>query len=101
MGLLNLFKSSKSSGLPPLPSGSYTVDRDGKVVTRTVSSTISAATLELISAQVLQTFREAKQANLNINEFTINTIALNIKARELRGGAIIFLSPRGNGLNSR
>jgi hypothetical protein len=50
-----------------------------------------------MSAQVLQTFREAKQANLNIHEFTINTIALNIKARELRGGAIIFLSPRGTG----
>lgn len=97
MGLLNLFKASKNSSLPPLPSGSYTVDRDGKVVTRTISSSVSAQALEEISAQVLQTFKEAKQANLNINEFTINTIALNIKARELRGGAIIFLSPRGNG----
>ena len=37
MGLLNLFKASKNSSLPPLPSGSYTVDRDGKVVTRTIS----------------------------------------------------------------
>ena len=36
MGLLNLFKNPKSPGLPPLPSGSYTVDRDGKVVTRTI-----------------------------------------------------------------
>jgi hypothetical protein len=97
MGFLSLFKSSRSPGLPPLPSGSYTVDREGKVVTRTISSSVSAGALEQISAQVLQTFREAKQANLNIHEFTINTIALNIKARELRGGAIIFLSPRGTG----
>jgi hypothetical protein len=73
------------------------VDRDGNVVTRTISSSVSASALEQIATQVLQTFRDAKQSNLNISEFTINTVALNIKARELRGGAIIFLSPRGNG----
>jgi hypothetical protein len=95
MGLLNIFKSSKSQGPPSLPSGSYTVDRDGKVVTRTVASTVSADALQQISAHVLQTFREARQANLNISEFSINLGAMNIKARELRGGAIIFLTPRG------
>ena len=95
MGLLSLFKSPKSQGPPPLPSGSYTVDRDGKVVTSTISSAISGQTLELISAQVLQTFRDARQAELNISEFSINMGAMNIKARELRGGAMIFISPRG------
>jgi hypothetical protein len=30
-----------------------------------------------------------------LSEFTVNLGAMNIKARELRGGAIIFLSPRG------
>ena len=95
MGLLNIFSKSKAQSPPPLPSGSYTVDRDGKVVTRTISSSISTQSLEMVSAQVLQTFREAKQANLNINEFSINMGALNIKARELRGGAMIFLTPRG------
>ena len=76
MGLLNLFKSNKGDGPAPLPSGSYTVDREGKVVSRTIS-------------------REARQADLNISEFCINTGVMNIKAKELRGGAIIFLSPRG------
>lgn len=95
MGLLSLFKSPKSQGPPPLPSGSYTVDREGKVVTSTISSTVSGHTLELISAQVLQTFRDAKLADLNISEFSINMGAMNIKARELRGGAMIFISPRG------
>lgn len=95
MGLLNIFSKSKAQCPPPLPSGSYTVDRDGKVVTRTISSSISTQSLEMVSAQVLQTFREAKQAHLNINEFSINMGALNIKARELRGGAMIFLTPRG------
>ena len=96
MGLLNIFKSSRTPGLPPLPSGSYTVDRDGKVVTRTISSSVSVDALEQISAQVLQTFKDARQDQLNITEFSVNTAGLNIKARELRGGAIIFLSPRGS-----
>ena len=98
MGLLNLFKSPKShrGGPVPLPSGSYTVDRDGKIVTSTISSSVSAQALEQISAQVLQTFRHAKEADLNLNEFTITMTAMNIKARELRGGAMIFLSPRGS-----
>jgi hypothetical protein len=95
MGFLSIFKNPKTQGPPPLPSGSYTVDRDGKVVTRTIPSTVSAEALEQISAQVLQTFKDARQAELNLSEFTVNMGAMNIKARELRGGAIIFLSPRG------
>lgn len=94
MGLLNIFKSPKGATPAPLPSGSYTVDRDGKVVTRTISSAVSAQALERISASVLQTFRDAKQANLNVTEFSIIMGAMNLKARELRGGAIIFLTPR-------
>jgi hypothetical protein len=98
MGLLSFLKTPKTQGPPPLPSGSYTVDRDGKVVTRTISSAVSGETLEQISAQVLQTFKDAKQAELNMTEFSITMGAMNIKARELRGGAIIFLSPRGAAL---
>ena len=98
MGLLSFLKPAKTQGPPPLPSGSYTVDRDGKVVTSTISSTIAGENLEQISAQVLQTFRDAKQAELNMTEFSMSMGAMNIKARELRGGAIIFLSPRGAAL---
>ncbi len=95
MGLLDLFKNAKTQSPPPLPSGSYTVDRDGKVVTSTISSAVAGQTLEQISAEVLQTFKDAKQSELTITEFSLTMGAMNIKARELRGGAIIFLSPRG------
>jgi hypothetical protein len=97
MGLLNIFKSAKSEGPSPMPSGSYTVDRDGKVVTSTISSAVAGETLEKISAQVLQTFKDAKQAELTITEFSVAMGVMNIKARELRGGAMIFLAPRGSG----
>ena len=96
MGLLSFFKAPATQAPPPLPNGSYTVDRGGKVVTSTISSAVTVQTLELISAQVLQIFKDAKQAQLNISEFSISMDAMNIKARELRGGAIIFLSPRGS-----
>ena len=95
MGLLNIFNKSKAQSPPQLPSGSYTVDREGKVVTRTIPSSVATHSLEMISAQVLQTFREARQAKLNISEFSINMGAMSVKARELRGGAMIFLTPRG------
>ena len=98
MGLLSFLKAPKTQGPAPLPSGSYTVDRDGKVVTSTISSSIAGHTLEQISAQVLQTFRDAKLAGMNMTEFSITMGAMNIKARELRGGAIIFVSPRGAAL---
>src|SRR5262245_14982063 len=98
MGFLSIFKAPKTQGPPPLPSGSYTVDREGKVVTSTISSAVAGQTLEQISAQVLQTFKDAKQAELNMTEFSITMGAMNIKARELRGGAIIFLSPRAAAL---
>ena len=74
------------------------MDRDGKVVTSTISSAVAGETLEQISAQVLQTFRDAKLAEMNMTEFSITMGAMNIKARELRGGAIIFVSPRGAAL---
>jgi hypothetical protein len=96
MGFLNLFKHGKNgfaAAPPPLPTGSFTVDRDGQILTSTVSSTTSPASLEQISRQILQTFRDAKETNLNLSEFKIAMGAMNIKARELRGGAIIFLSP--------
>jgi hypothetical protein len=95
MGLLSFLKAPKTQGPPPLPSGSFTVDRDGKVVTSTISSSVADETLEQISAQVLQTFKDAKRAGLNMTEFNLTMGAMNIKARELRGGAIIFLAPRG------
>ena len=37
--------------------------------------------------------REARKAHLPLNEFSIHFASLHVTAREVRGGAIIFLSP--------
>jgi hypothetical protein len=94
MGLLNLFKSPTRTP-SPLPSGSFTVDRTGEIVTSTVLSSFSRDALKQIAAVVLRAFRDAKKAEVVLGEMAIDFDAMVVKARELRGGAIIFLSPRG------
>lgn len=93
MGFLSLF-SKGTPHLQSLPSGSFTVDRDGGVLIGTVPSTFPQSLTRDIGLQVLATFREAKQAQLPLCELVVNYPSLKITARELRGGALIFLEPR-------
>ncbi|HXT10297.1 MAG TPA: hypothetical protein VN873_01955 [Candidatus Angelobacter sp.] len=92
MGLLNLFAKPRPA-LQRLPSGSMTVDRDGNIVTRTVTSTYPEEILHQIADEVLRLFQEARKAHLPLSEFRIHYASLHITAREARGGAIIFLAP--------
>lgn len=94
MGFLKIFKS-KSRGPSPLPRGSFTVDRTGEIISSTVSSHFSKEHLKQLSAVVLDTFEEANKADLPLKELAVQYDGLNLKARELKGGAIVFLSPRG------
>ena len=96
MGLLNLFKKGveeKSDSLVRLPSGSYTVNSGGKVVVSTLPRSFPQAKLQQLTDHVLRTFREAREAELPLSELAIRYASLRLTARELRGGAIIFLAP--------
>ncbi len=77
-----------------LPTGSLTVDRSGHLVTTTVSSAYPPEVLHEIADEVLRLFREARAAQLPFSEFNIHFASLQVTARELRGGAIVFLSPK-------
>jgi hypothetical protein len=92
MGLLNLFAKPRPA-LQRLPSGSMTVDREGHIVTSTVSSSYPEDILHEVADEVLRLFEEARKARLPLTEFRIHFASLHITAREARGGAIIFLSP--------
>lgn len=96
MGLLNLFKRTEpaSSELVRLPSGSYTVDAAGKVIVSTLPRAFPQEKVREISEVVLRAFRSARAAGLPMGEFILQYSALRLTARELRGGAIIFLAPR-------
>jgi hypothetical protein len=93
MGFLSLF-TKPAPTLLRLPSGSFTVDRDGRVVTGTLPSSFPAGLVKEIARQVRATFGEAAAAQLPLAELVINYPSLKIAARELRGGAIVFLFPK-------
>ena len=93
MGFLKRLFHSRAA-VQQLPTGSVTVDRDGHVVTYTVSSAYPKALLRDIGLEVLSIFHEAREAQIPLAEISIHFTSLNITARELRGGAVIFLLPQ-------
>ena len=98
MGLLTLF-SKASPTLLRLPSGSFTVDREGGVIVGTLPSTFPMHLVRDIAEQILAGFREAAEAQLPLSELVIHYPSLKITAKELRGGAIVFLSAKHSGSN--
>lgn len=96
MGFLKkiLKRFGSSAGVQQLPSGSMTVDRNGRVVTATVSSMYPGPLLDEIGLGVQTLFMEARAAQMTLSELSLTFGSLRITARELRGGAIIFLHPQ-------
>lgn len=76
-----------------LPAGTITVDRQGRIIASTVSSAYPKNLLQGIARDVLELFREARAAQMPLAEVSLHFGSLRITARELRGGAIIFLFP--------
>jgi hypothetical protein len=93
MGLLSLF-SRASADLLPLPHGSFTVDSEGRVLASTLPQAYPTGFAQDIAVEVLAVFRSAKAARLPLSELMIRYSSLKLTARELRGGAIIFLNPQ-------
>jgi hypothetical protein len=93
MGILNKFFGGSAS-VQQLPAGTVTVDRDGRIVTSTVSSTFPEPMLQAIGRDVLELFREARVGQIPLSEVSLHFGSLRITARELRGGAIIFMFPQ-------
>ncbi len=93
MGILNLF-AKPSPAIRRLPHGSLTVDREANVVATTIPSGIDPELLHELGQQVLQLFRQARKAQIPLSELNLYFASLQITAREMRGGAILFLKPR-------
>jgi hypothetical protein len=93
MGILNWFAKPQPVALK-LVTGSFTVDRNGRVMTTTVGSECPRRLLDDTAREVLSIFREARMAQMQLAGFDLYFAGLHIKAREMQGGAIIFLSPQ-------
>jgi len=93
MDFLKLFGKPVSAP-SRLPSGSFTVDRDGEVLVSTLPQSFPATVMREIGRHVAQTFREAQAAQLPLSEVIVHYASLKLTARDLRGGAIVFLAPQ-------
>jgi hypothetical protein len=94
MGLLTLFGRGGKPGLKRLINGSFTVDATGRVVSSTVPGSVSESELRDIGRQILAIFDEGGKLNLGFTELVVQYVSFKITARQMRGGAIIFLSPK-------
>ena len=94
MGLLNRLKGS-GDRRAALPSGSFTVDSEGLIIASTVGSRFPPHIVHEIARVVLRTFAEAVKNGAPLTEIKVTFGAMSIRAIEMRGGALVFLSPRG------
>ena len=95
MGILNFLGKSSTVTLRRLPAGSFTIDRTGRILASTLPQSFPTSVIQEVGERVLSTFRLAEAAQLPLSEMVAEYTALKLTARELRGGAIVFLSPRG------
>ena len=93
MGLLSLFSRPAEPKLVRLPSGSFTLNEHGRLMTSTLPQAFPEGCIREIGGQVLASFNEARKAQMPLTELVINYATLKIVARELRGGAMIFIMP--------
>ena len=94
MAFLNGIFSGRPPRLARLRSGSFTVDAEGHVVSYTLPQSFPESHMAEIGREVLAYFRGAAKARVRIRELIVTYPALRLSARELRGGAIVFLAPQ-------
>ena len=97
MGRLRFFTKPPAPAPMRLASGCFTVDRNGRLIVSTLPQSFSPELLDRIARAVLQAFRSAKEARVVLHEIQAHYPALKITARELRGGAIVFVAPLASG----
>ena len=94
MGLLDFFGKGPAADPLKLPSGSFSVDRNGHILSSTLPQSFPAEFLHAIAREVLSAFHEAQKSQLAFSELHVRFSGFKIAAREMRGGALIFLSPQ-------
>jgi hypothetical protein len=92
--ITQFFIKPKKTALVQLPTGSFTIDRKGQIITSTLPRSFHPAHLDAIGHHVLTAFRSAERAEVRLLEISISFSTLKLVAREQRGGAIVFVIPQ-------
>ena len=94
MGILNPFvRTILPIEAGRMPSGCFAIHRDGGIVCSTLPLWFPVSGAEEIGRTVIEAFRLAIEMNSPLTDLAIHYSGLTITARDLRGGALIFLIP--------
>jgi hypothetical protein len=94
MGVLKPFiRTSIPIEAGRMPSGCFAVHKEGGIISSTLPQWFPSKIINEIGRVVLASFRVAAETNVSLTEFCIHYSGLTVFSRDLRGGAIVFLSP--------
>lgn len=101
MGILRPFsRTTQTVGKDRIPTGCFTVHRDGGLVASTLPSSASEKLVAAIARAVMDAFSDAAKTHIPLTDLRIHYSGLNIVARDLRGGILVFLNPIQTQFNS-
>jgi hypothetical protein len=89
MGLLNFLKSDAATPAL-LPTGSFSVDKTGRITTSTVPRHFTEEKLQAVAQAVLEMFRRAQEVGIPPGEITFEYTGVKMRAQSMRGGAMVF-----------
>ena len=82
-----------------LPSGCFSVHRGGEIATTTLPSWFSQKLTLDIARVAINAIKSAEETGLAVSEIHINYAGVEITAKDLRGGALIFIRPKNKKFN--
>lgn len=84
----------ESHGSGQFPCGSYTVTSMGKIAVSTLPSSFPRVIMEVMGKVFLSTLTNAKDLDCPLTELAADFPGVEVRARTVEGGAIIFLTPQ-------
>jgi len=91
---MNSLVKSQAMGPARFPRGSYTVSSDGGIVVSTLPGSFPRDRMEAIARVMLSALGSARELGAPFTELAADFAGLEIRARDLAGGAIIFVTPQ-------
>jgi len=85
---------SKTVGPARFPRGSYTLSSAGNIVVSTLPGSFPRDRMLAIGKTVLSALSTAREMGTPFTELAAEYAGLEIRARDLAGGAIIFITPQ-------
>ena len=91
---MNRLPQTKAIGPARFPRGSYTISSTGSIVVSTLPGSFPRQRMEAIGKVILSALGTARELGTPFTEMAADFAGLEIRAWDLGGGAIIFITPQ-------